>query len=265
MNEKTTAAKRSAQNSKLRDFSPFPYLARIFKRINPNAISVFGVGLAYVGSAIKAIPEINSGEKATAWAIGLLASALACDGLDGAVARLKGERTENEEINGALVDLYSDRLQESGMAIFRIIAAMNRKDPFGVVAATLSGATGPMPSYVRAKAEVLGYHPPEFSLGTRLPRFFSASAATVYPEQPLLFGIPTQLTLDALSTVTNVFTTVQRIKYLQKIKKGVIKDDIDLDAIKKGKIKTKGLGIYNGANMVVMGVVGFYGLVNSFR
>jgi CDP-diacylglycerol---glycerol-3-phosphate 3-phosphatidyltransferase len=85
------------------------------------------------------------------WGAVVLAVAVAIDAFDGAVARIRGTSGKF----GAFLDSVTDRV--SDVAIFGTAAWLVRDDPllFGVAMVALGGAQ--VTSYIRAKAEALGW------------------------------------------------------------------------------------------------------------
>jgi phosphatidylglycerophosphate synthase len=167
--------KENQRNSPLRKFLE-PLLTKVARELDKigvkaNQVTAAGTYLTALGSFLK-MSEKNLGTDLSYLCLGLFVFALACDGLDGSLARLSG--TAGEE--GAKYDLINDRVQELLLNAARIANASQRMDIFGVLTATLAGLTNPLPSYIRAmveeKGDVVaetGKNPLSF-LGTRGPR-----------------------------------------------------------------------------------------------
>lgn len=110
----------------------------------PNWLTCFGLAGVLVGVGLVL----------TGWhLVGALVMAVATvfDGLDGAVARLRG----SDSALGCFLDSVSDRVADA--AIFGAAAWLVRADPvlFGVAMVALGTAL--ITSYIRAKAEALGW------------------------------------------------------------------------------------------------------------
>ena len=110
----------------------------------PNWLTCVGLLFVLVGVGIVLTGAHGAGAA-------VMAFATAVDGLDGAVARLRG--TANAL--GSFLDSVSDRVADA--AIFGAAAWMVRGDPllFGVAIVALAAAL--ITSYIRAKAESLGW------------------------------------------------------------------------------------------------------------
>lgn len=111
----------------------------------PNALTGFGLAATIAGAAV-----VVAGQPLIGACV--LALATATDAFDGTVARLRGTVTEL----GAFYDSVSDRV--SDIVLFGAALWLVRDDPllFGVAVVALAGAL--LTSYIRAKAEALGWH-----------------------------------------------------------------------------------------------------------
>jgi CDP-diacylglycerol--glycerol-3-phosphate 3-phosphatidyltransferase len=123
-------------------------VARLFGRIGltPNALTVIGFGIAVVGAYFAATQS---------WLIAGLVVAFGAifDLFDGALARATNRVTKF----GAFLDSSLDRAGEAVVYIGIAYAFAGQGWALGVVIATLAMASGFMVSYVRARAEGLGY------------------------------------------------------------------------------------------------------------
>lgn len=110
-----------------------------------NAITTVGLVLTVAGVAV----VLAGSHRAGAW---VLAVATATDAFDGVVARERGSASPL----GAFYDSVADRVGEA--LIFSTVAWLVREDPllFGLAAVTLGGSQ--LTSYIRAKAESLGWN-----------------------------------------------------------------------------------------------------------
>ena len=248
--------KQSAQNSPLRKYTEpivrtvAKGLIKVFPTITPNNVTDIGTGLVAMGGLAATIPH----EGFTPWAIGLMAAGTIADAFDGAVAREQGSAS----VQGALHDTLSDRLQESALAGARIVQASGRKDVAGVAAAALAGITNPIPSYLRARVEKMGYVVPESGtgfLGTRPARAISGIVATA--EQS------TQPILDSITVLSNITASIERALLLSKAQKGTLEQNTEEDYKLLGGLKSKMLLKYIAINTASMLAAGTIGIVNS--
>lgn len=113
-------------------------------RVSPNAVTLaalpFSIGAAWLFAVGQFV-----------WAGALLALSGLCDLLDGELSRMTGRQSRI----GALLDSTVDRLCEA--AVFTGLAWFYRADPRLVLLATAAMVLSLMVSYVRARAEGLGY------------------------------------------------------------------------------------------------------------
>lgn len=109
-----------------------------------NALTVMGLLLTFAGAAIVVAGDARAGAL-------VLATGTAADGLDGAVARVRGTAGPL----GAFYDSVADRVGD--IVLFGAAAWLVRDEPvlFTVAVVALGGAQ--LTSYVRAKAESLGW------------------------------------------------------------------------------------------------------------
>lgn len=116
--------------------------------IPATAVTLFGLALAFVAAYFAAV-----GEFLVAGLISIPAAV--SDMFDGAIARAKGEASDR----GALTDSVIDRISEAaillGLAIYWLSDA-GRHD-LGVVLCFVAVVGSIMVSYIRARAEGLGY------------------------------------------------------------------------------------------------------------
>ncbi len=112
--------------------------------VSPNAVSVFGVALVLVGSAL-----VGAAQPAAA-ALALVAGALA-DSVDGELARLAGRATPF----GAFLDSTLDRVGDAAMYAGAIAFALRGANEMLGLTALWALVASFLVSYVRAKAESL--------------------------------------------------------------------------------------------------------------
>lgn len=236
--------------------------------LTANAVTLMGLAGVLSGSVVAALsrPESILGVPRQLIALGLIAAGEAADAVDGAVATMLHATSPQ----GALLDVMVDRSEEAVMAGARIISAAGRRDPLGVLAATLSGMTSPVPSLVRAMVEARGYSVPESGLnplsflGTRPARAVFGALTTCYP---IVQNFPVQMPIDFVSMLANIATTVERLKILHRITSGKtdgLKEVTDVDKV-IGQMKTKRLFLFSIANALVMTAAGAGGMYASVK
>ena len=114
--------------------------------ITPNAITWFGLALA-VGAAVL----ITTGQLLVAGLVVLLAGFF--DLLDGALAR----RTDRVTRFGAVLDSTLDRLSEGALLLGIMVFYAREADTIGVLLAGAALLASMSVSYVRARAEAMGF------------------------------------------------------------------------------------------------------------
>ena len=141
--------------------------------LTPNAITLLGLAGTTVGAYVLAIGHMTTG------AFILLASVLV-DAFDGTMARLRGEPSDF----GGFVDSVSDRYAElvtfGGLLYF----FLTRNDTPGVMVAFLAAAGSVLVSYVKARAEGLGFTA-KVGILTRVERYIVLIPLLVF-NQPFL-------------------------------------------------------------------------------
>ena len=121
-------------------------IARALVRLGatPNWITFFGLLLSLAGVAI-----VLAGRPLAGAAVMALGAVL--DAFDGAVARLRGTSGPF----GAFYDSVTDRVSDA--ALFGAAAWLVREDPLLFGVAIVAMGTAQLTSYIRAKAEALGW------------------------------------------------------------------------------------------------------------
>ncbi len=162
--------------------------------LTPNAITLLGLVGTTVGAYILSQGNMTLG------GIVLLISVLV-DALDGTMARLRGEPSDF----GGFVDSVSDRYAEfitfGGLLYFFLTQA----DYPGVVATFLATAGSVLVSYVKARAEGLGFTA-KVGLLTRVERYIVLIPLLVF-NQPFVAVV--------LIAVLGNFTALQRILHVR--------------------------------------------------
>ena len=112
--------------------------------VTADALTVTGLLLGVAGAAMVLTVDPLAG--GLVLAVGAL-----IDGLDGTVARLRGA----ESRLGGFFDSVADRMSEG--VLFGVVAWMVRDDPAVLALALVAALMAQLTSYVRAKAESLGW------------------------------------------------------------------------------------------------------------
>lgn len=162
-------------------------------RVSADGLTVTGLLLALVGAAVVLLIGPLTGGI-------ILAVGAAIDGLDGTVARLRGTVTRF----GAFFDSVADRVSEG--VLFGVVAWLVRDQPVLFAAALLVGVMAQLTSYIRAKAEALGWE---------------ASGGLVERPERMLIMIPgiafdfIPVALSILAVGTTV-TVIQRVVVVRR-------------------------------------------------
>ncbi|MFH0979482.1 MAG: CDP-alcohol phosphatidyltransferase family protein [Candidatus Roizmanbacteria bacterium] len=243
-------------------------LIKAIPGITADRITYAGLAAVVAGSVVKILPkDLVSSETNSPISLGLLAFGVLCDALDGAVARNKKIKPEKyNALDGALTDVIHNRFGETAMVLSRIFQASARRDAPGVVLATVSGLTSPLPSLLRAMVEKKECVVPEsganpFSFfGTRITRPILTIPATSHPEMQI-FGNNAQPILDGLSALGNIATIIERYQVYSDAINNRLKKNPDKEAKELGRVKVERLGIFTMINTVTLLAAGIIGLV----
>lgn len=172
-------------------------LGRLFLRLGltPNMVTMLGLFGNTIGAYFLARGELLTG--------GILVAVMTpIDALDGTMARLRGESSDW----GAYVDSVSDRYSELiiyGGLLYHFLTAGDVRGgmlTFGAAAGSV------LVSYVRARAEGLGYEA-KVGLLTRAERYIVLAPSLIFNFVYIGLGI--------LAVFSNI-TAVQRIWYVRK-------------------------------------------------
>lgn len=213
---------KSPRNSPLRNLSrPLvrvaEYVHEKMPGVHPDHITYAGLlgtslGTAFLVGSSQASPEYQSAMQAAG--ILMIAGGTMCDGIDGALARIKkaadgGFNTDR----GQLVDVVSDRIAEHASSLGRVAIAYLAGNEYAQNMALLAGATNYIPSMLRARAEAKGIvvsesgsSPIEFA-GTRAGRFMANTAAIAVGAM----GYPSiQGAIDTVAVTGNLASSARR-------------------------------------------------------
>jgi len=163
--------------------------------ITPNAMTISGLVGTTIGAFFLMQGKMTLG--------GLILMAMGpIDALDGTMARLRGEPSSF----GAFVDSVTDRYSELVIYLGLLIYYLRVDDWQTAAVVYLAAAGSVLVSYVRARAETLGYEA-KVGILTRLERY-----AVLAPS--LLFNIP-KIGLWIVALLAN-FTALQRIVHVRR-------------------------------------------------
>lgn len=170
--------------------------------LKPNIITISGL----IGNIIAAI-LIGSGQLFWGGVLAMLVGPF--DALDGAMARLKNEPSKYGSFIDSVTDRYDELVLLSGLLIHFIMV----DEWIGCVLVYFAAAGSVMVSYVRAKAEALGYSA-KVGILTRVERYL-----ILIPG--IILGKP-MISLAIIALLGNI-TAIQRFYF---VRKQALKDSI---------------------------------------
>lgn len=179
-------------------------LARLFLRLGltPNTVTMLGLLGNAVGAYFLARGELLTG--------GILIAVMTpIDALDGTMARLRGEASDW----GAYVDSVSDRYAELIIYAGLLYHFLTAGDTLGGMLTFGAAAGSVLVSYVKARAEGLGYEA-KVGILTRAERYLVLAPALVFNFVYIGLGI--------LAVFANI-TAIQRIWYVRGLARGRLK------------------------------------------
>lgn len=162
--------------------------------LSPNTITLLGLVGTTIGAYVIAQGRMTTG------AFILLASVLV-DAFDGTMARLRGEPSDF----GAFVDSVSDRYAELVTFGGLLYYFLTQSDYPGVVVSFIAAAGSVLVSYVKARAEGLGFTA-KVGILTRLERYIVLIPLLVF-NQPFL-------AVSIIAVLANI-TAYQRILHVR--------------------------------------------------
>ena len=172
-------------------------LGRFFNRlgVTPNMMTMLGL----LGNTVGAV-FLARGEMLTGGLFVLLMTPI--DALDGTMARLRGESTDF----GAFVDSVSDRYSELIIYGGLLYHFLSVSDLAGGMLVFVAAAGSVLVSYVKARAEGLGYQA-KVGLLTRVERYLVLAPSLVFNQLYIGLGI--------IAVFAN-FTALQRIWHVRQ-------------------------------------------------
>lgn len=205
--------------------------------ITPTHVNILGA-LFVIGGSVAAI----KGKQRLAFTLSTVGSLM--DALDGPLARTKAKKDPNsvDFKKGQIYDALSDRTQELSGALGRAVRAHQKGDWLGETLAFATAVTSSWTSIARSYAEIQGKRVPESGkgllgkVGTRVGKAVASIAATSVPE---IKGMPVQPPIDALITVSNFKTTINRLEAIRN-------NEVTLspETREEAKDRLKALGVF---------------------
>ena len=174
--------------------------------INPNALTTLGTILTIVGAIFFALSYLRLG------GIFIVLGAV-CDTMDGKIARDSDKKTNFGGFYDSVMDRYSEIIMFFGIAVHFV-----RHDFYWTSVAIFAAVGGSvMVSYVRAKAEALGF---EINIGMmqRPERIAYIAVASIIGELPYIDELFLMVAIWVIAVLANV-TAVQRLVYVYRIAK----------------------------------------------
>jgi CDP-diacylglycerol--glycerol-3-phosphate 3-phosphatidyltransferase len=163
--------------------------------IKPNTVTIFGLIGNFIGAGLIATGQITWG--------GIVVLLMGpVDALDGTMARLRGEPTKF----GGFVDSVTDRYSELVILGGLLLYFLGQQNWLACALVYLAAAGSVLVSYVKARAESLGFEC-KVGLLTRVERYLVLAPALVI-NQPLI-------ALWIIAVLAN-FTAFQRILYVRQ-------------------------------------------------
>ena len=162
--------------------------------ITPNMMTMLGL----LGNTVGAY-YLARGDMLTGGLFVLLMTPV--DALDGTMARLRGESSDCGAFVDSVTDRYSELIIYGGLLYF----FLSRGDPLGGLLAFGAAAGSVLVSYVKARAEGLGYEA-KVGLLTRVERYIVLAPSLVFNQ--LFVGL-------AIIAVFANITALQRIWYVR--------------------------------------------------
>lgn len=159
----------------------------------PDGLTIAGLVVTVAGAAVVLADQLLAGAL-------VLAFGAALDGLDGTVARLRGTVTRL----GGFYDSVADRVGEA--VVFAAVVWLVRDDPLVTILGVVVLAAGQLTSYVRAKAESLGWRC-DVGLVERPERMLLILPAIAFGFLPLALWV---LAAGSIITVIHRIVVVRR-------------------------------------------------------
>ena len=169
--------------------------------INPNALTTLGTIFTIVGAIFFALSYLRLG------GIFIVLGAV-CDTMDGRIARDSDKKSNFGAFYDSVMDRYSEIIMFFGISVHFV-----RHDSYWTSVAIFAALGGSvMVSYVRARAEGLGFEC-KVGLMQRPERIAYISVGAIIGELPLIKELFLMLAIWVIAILSN-FTAIQRIIYV---------------------------------------------------
>ena len=183
-------------------------VASFFKSLNmnPNTLTTAGTILTIVGSIFYALSYLRLGGM-------FIVFGAICDTLDGWIARDIGKKSKFGALYDSVMDRYSEIIMYFGIAVHFV-----RTDSYWTSVAIFAAVGGSvMVSYVRARAEGLGF---EINIGMmqRPERITYIAVASIIGKLPYIDELFLMVAIWVIAVLANV-TAVQRLVYVYNLAK----------------------------------------------
>ena len=183
-------------------------LADFFKSLNmnPNTLTTFGTILTVVGSIFYALSYLRLG------GLFIIFGAI-CDTLDGWIARDSGKKSKFGALYDSVMDRYSEIIMYFGIAVHFV-----RTDSYWTSVAIFAAVGGSvMVSYVKARAEGLGFEV-DICLMQRAERIAYIAVASIIGDLPYIDELFLMVAIWVIAVLANV-TAVQRLIHVYRLSK----------------------------------------------
>jgi len=181
--------------------------------INPNTLTTLGIILTGVGAIFFALSYLRLG--------GLfIVLGAVCDTMDGRIARDGDKKTKFGALYDSVMDRYSEFIMFFGIAVHFV-----RNDSYWTSVAIFAAVGGSvMVSYVRARAEGLGF---ECNVGMmqRPERIAYISVGSLIGDLPIVNELFLILAIWVIAILSNV-TAIQRLIHVYKASKKMTEENI---------------------------------------
>jgi CDP-diacylglycerol---glycerol-3-phosphate 3-phosphatidyltransferase len=163
--------------------------------VHPNTVTILGLAGNFIGAGLLAFGHITAGG-----IVVLLCGPL--DALDGTIARLRGEPDKFGAFVDSVTDRYSELIIMGGLLVYFLL----KNDLLSCGVVFLAAAGSVLVSYVKARAEALGYNA-KVGILTRVERYIVLA--------PLLVVNLPVIAVWIIAIFAN-FTALQRIWFVRK-------------------------------------------------
>ncbi len=187
--------------------------------INPNALTTLGAIFTVVGAIFFALSYLRLG------GLFVVLGAI-CDTLDGSIARDSNRKTKFGALYDSVMDRYSEFVMFFGIAVHFV-----RHDSFWTSVAIFAAVGGSvMVSYIRARAEGLGF---ECKVGMmqRPERIAYISVGAIIGDLPIINELFLIMAIWVIAVLSN-YTAFQRLIYVYKLSKKKLEEEM---AVEKNK------------------------------